>query len=167
MIRIGHGIDAHPLVAGRKLILGGVQIEHARGLQGYSDADVLAHAVTDAILGAMRAGDIGQLFPDSDPAYKGVDSLVLLSQVAELARERGYKILDIDCVVMAQAPRLAPYRDKMRENLAAALGIEVDSVGVKATTTEGLGFTGEGLGIQVSAVALLDDGRTPTARCSS
>ena len=160
MMRIGHGIDAHRLVSGRELILGGVHIEHECGLLGYSDADVVAHAVADAVLGAMRAGDIGQLFPGTDPAYEGANSLVLLSEVAQLARERGYTILDVDTVVIAQAPRLAPYRDQMRENLAASLGIDVASVGVKATTTEGLGFTGEGLGIEASAVALLDDGLT-------
>ena len=166
MIRIGHGIDVHRLVPGRELVLGGVRIEHDLGLLGHSDADVLAHAVADAVLGAMRAGDIGALFPDTDPAYEGADSIALLAEVARLAHEGGYEILDVDAVVMAEAPRLAPHREAMRANLARALGVDVASVGVKATTTEGLGFTGERLGIEASAVALLDDGHPSGARCS-
>ena len=159
MLHIGHGYDVHAFAEGRKLILGGVDIPHARGLDGHSDADVLAHALMDALLGAMRADDIGQLFPDTDPAYKGADSLVLLSHVAELARERGYRILDVDCTVAAQAPKMAPHRQAMRENLAAAMGVDVGQVGVKATTTEHLGFVGREEGIAAWAVALLEDGR--------
>lgn len=159
MLHIGHGYDVHAFAEGRKLILGGVDIPHARGLDGHSDADVLAHALMDALLGAMRADDIGQLFPDTDPAYKGADSLVLLSHVAELARERGYQILDVDCTVAAQAPKMAPHRAAMRKNLAAAMGVDVGQVGVKATTTEHLGFVGREEGIAAWAVALLEDGR--------
>ena len=159
MLRIGHGFDVHAFAEGRRLILGGVDVPCARGLAGHSDADVLAHALMDAVLGAMRAGDIGKLFPDTDPAYEGADSLVLMRRVAELARERGYRILDVDCTVAAQAPKLAPHRERMRENMAAALGVPVDAVGVKATTTERLGFVGREEGIAAWAVVLLDDGR--------
>jgi len=154
-IRIGLGYDVHQLVSGRRLILGGVDIPYERGLLGHSDADVLAHALADAILGALREGDIGRLFPDTDPAFEGADSLLLLAEVGRLATRRGYEIADCDCVVAAQAPRLSPYRDAMRANLAAALGIDVDRVGVKATTTEHLGFEGRGEGISAQAVALL------------
>lgn len=157
MLHIGHGYDVHAFTEGRKLILGGVDIPHRWGLDGHSDADVLAHALMDALLGAMRAEDIGQLFPDNDPAYKDADSLVLLSRVADLARERGYRICDCDCTVAAQAPKLAPHRQAMRENLARAMGIPVDAVGVKATTTERLGFVGREEGIAAWAVALLED----------
>lgn len=149
----------HAFAEGRRLILGGVDIPHTRGLDGHSDADVLAHALMDALLGAMRAEDIGQLFPDNDPAYEGADSLVLLARVADLARERGYTILDADCTIAAQAPKMAPHRDTMRQNLANAMGVEKDQVGVKATTTERLGFVGREEGIAAWAVALLDDGR--------
>ena len=159
MLRIGHGFDVHAFAEGRRLILGGVDVPCARGLAGHSDADVLAHALMDAVLGAMRAGDIGKLFPDTDPAYEGADSLVLMRRVAELARERGHRILDVDCTVAAQAPKLAPHRERMRENMAAALGVPADAVGVKATTTERLGFVGREEGIAAWAVALLDDGR--------
>ena len=159
MLRIGHGFDVHAFAEGRRLILGGVDVPCARGLAGHSDADVLAHALMDAVLGARRAGDIGKLFPDTDPAYEGADSLVLMRRVAELARERGHRILDVDCTVAAQAPKLAPHRGRMRENMAAALGVPVDAVGVKATTTERLGFVGREEGIAAWAVALLDDGR--------
>lgn len=159
MLRIGHGFDVHAFCEGRPLVLGGVDVPSERGLAGHSDADVLAHALMDALLGAMRAGDIGALFPDTDPAYEGADSLVLMSRVAGLARERGFRILDVDCTVAAQAPRLAPYRERMRANMAAALGVPVDAVGVKATTTERLGFVGREEGIAAWAVALLDDGR--------
>ena len=159
MLHIGHGYDVHAFAAGRKLILGGVDVPYERGLAGHSDADVLAHALMDALLGAMRAEDIGQLFPDTDPSYEGADSLVLLSRVAELARERGYQICDCDCTIAAQAPKLAPHRQAMRENLAAAMGVGVEAVGVKATTTERLGFVGRKEGIAAWAVALLDDGR--------
>ena len=159
MLHIGHGYDVHAFAEGRKLILGGVDIPHTRGLAGHSDADVLAHALMDAILGAMRAEDIGVLFPDTDPAYEGADSLKLLSHVAELARERGYAIVDCDCTVAAQAPKLAPHRQAMRENLAAAMGVDVSLVGVKATTTEHLGFVGREEGIAAWAVALLANAR--------
>lgn len=159
MLHIGHGYDVHAFAEGRRLILGGVDIPHTRGLDGHSDADVLAHALMDALLGAMRAEDIGQLFPDNDPAYEGADSLVLLARVADLARERGYTIVDVDCTIAAQAPKMAPHRDAMRQNLADAMGIEKAQVGVKATTTERLGFVGREEGIAAWAVALLDDGR--------
>lgn len=156
MLRIGHGFDVHAFADGRRLVLGGVDVPSERGLDGHSDADVLAHALMDAVLGAMRAGDIGKLFPDTDPAYEGADSLVLMSHVARLARERGFSILDVDCTVAAQAPKLAPYREQMRERMAAALGVDVEHVGVKATTTERLGFVGREEGIAAWAVALLE-----------
>lgn len=159
MMRIGHGYDVHRLVKGRKLILCGVDIPHTLGLLGHSDADVATHAVADAILGATRLGDLGKLFPDTDPAYEGADSLRLLSEVMRLARERGYRLVDCDCTIAAQAPKLAPHRDEMRANLARALGVGVESVGVKATTTERLGFVGREEGMAAWAVALLDDGR--------
>ena len=154
-LRIGQGYDAHQLVEGRKLIMGGVDIPHTRGLLGHSDADVLAHAVADALLGGVRGGDIGKLFPDTDPAYEGADSMKLLAAVAGFVRERGYEILDVDSVIAAQAPKLSPYRDQMRENLARAMGISPENVGVKATTTEHLGFEGREEGISTTAVALL------------
>lgn len=154
-LRIGQGYDVHQLVEGRKLIMGGVDIPHARGLLGHSDADVLAHAVADALLGGVRGGDIGKLFPDTDPAYEGADSMKLLAAVAGFVRERGYEILDVDSVIAAQAPKLSPYRDQMRENLARAMGISPENVGVKATTTEHLGFEGREEGISATAVALL------------
>ena len=154
-LRIGQGYDVHQLVEGRKLIMGGVDIPHTRGLLGHSDADVLAHAVADALLGGVRGGDIGKLFPDTDPAYEGADSMKLLAAVADFVRDRGYEILDVDSVVAAQAPKLSPYRDQMRENLARAMGISPENVGVKATTTEHLGFEGREEGISTTAVALL------------
>ena len=154
-LRIGQGYDVHQLVEGRKLIMGGVDIPHTRGLLGHSDADVLAHAVADALLGGVRGGDIGKLFPDTDPAYEGADSMKLLAAVAGFVRDRGYEILDVDSVVAAQAPKLSPYRDQMRENLARAMGISPENVGVKATTTEHLGFEGREEGISATAVALL------------
>lgn len=154
-LKVGLGFDVHAFAEGRKLILGGVRIPHERGLLGHSDADVLAHAVSDALLGAVRAGDIGKLFPDTDPAFKDADSLKLLAAVAALVRERGFAILDIDCVIAAQAPKLSPYRDAMRENLAAAMGVPVESIGVKATTTERLGFEGREEGISARAVCLV------------
>lgn len=154
-LRIGQGYDVHQLVEGRKLIMGGVDIPHTRGLLGHSDADVLAHAVADALLGGVRGGDIGKLFPDTDPAYEGADSMKLLAAVAGFVRERGYEILDVDSVIAAQAPMLSPYRDQMRENLARAMGISPENVGVKATTTEHLGFEGREEGISATAVALL------------
>lgn len=154
-LRIGQGYDVHQLVEGRKLIMGGVDIPHTRGLLGHSDADVLAHAVADALLGGVRGGDIGKLFPDTDPAYEGADSMKLLAAVADFVRDRGYEILDVDSVIAAQAPKLSPYRDLMRENLARAMGISPENVGVKATTTEHLGFEGREEGISATAVALL------------
>ena len=154
-LRIGQGYDVHQLVEGRKLIMGGVDIPHTRGLLGHSDADVLAHAVADALLGGVRGGDIGKLFPDTDPAYEGADSMKLLATVAGFVRDRGYEILDVDSVIAAQAPKLSPYRDQMRENLARAMGISPENVGVKATTTEHLGFEGREEGISATAVALL------------
>ena len=154
-MRVGLGYDVHAFAPNRKLILGGVDIPHTQGLDGHSDADVLAHAVADALLGAIRGGDIGKLFPDTDPAYKGADSLKLLAAVADLVRERGFCIVDIDCVIAAQAPKLSPYRDQMRTNLANACGIPVENLGVKATTTEHLGFEGREEGISAQAVALV------------
>lgn len=158
MLRIGHGYDVHRLVEGRRCILGGVDIPSQLGLLGHSDADVLAHALADAILGAARLGDIGQLFPDNDPAYEGADSLVLLSRVAQLVRSKGFDVVDCDCTVAAQVPKLAPYRQQMRQNLARALDVPVDNVGVKATTTEGLGFPGRKEGVEAWAVCLLKRG---------
>ena len=154
-LRIGQGYDVHQLVEGRKLIMGGVDIPHTRGLLGHSDADVLAHAVADALLGGVRGGDIGKLFPDTDPAYEGADSMKLLAAVADFVRDLGYEILDVESVIAAQAPKLSPYRDQMRENLARAMGISPENVGVKATTTEHLGFEGREEGISATAVALL------------
>ena len=155
MLRIGHGYDVHKLVEGRKLILCGVNVPHTLGLLGHSDADVATHAVADAILGATRLGDLGKLFPDTDPAYAGANSLRLLADVMRLARERGYELLDVDCTIAAQAPKLAPHREAMRENHAHALGVDVASVGVKATTTERLGFVGREEGMEAWAVALM------------
>lgn len=154
-MRIGYGYDVHKLTEGRKLILGGMEIPHEKGLLGHSDADVLLHAVSDALLGAAALGDIGRLFPDTDPAYKNADSLVLLTQVAGKLQEKGYTIGNIDATVAAQAPRLAPYIDGMRDKIAAACCIDRGAVSVKATTEEGLGFTGRKEGISASAVCLL------------
>lgn len=159
MLRVGHGYDVHKLVEGRDLILCGVKVPHTLGLLGHSDADVATHAVADAILGATRLGDLGKLFPDTDPAYAGADSLKLLEQVMSLARERGYELLDCDCTIAAQAPKLASHRERMRKNLAHALGVDVSSVGVKATTTERLGFVGREEGMEAWAVALMEYGR--------
>ena len=156
-MRIGHGYDVHRLVEGRKLILGGVEIPFEKGLLGHSDADVLAHAIMDALLGAAALGDIGKLFPDSDPAYAGADSLVLLRRVAEVLAEHGYGIGNVDATVLAQRPKLAPHIPEMRERLAAAMGIGPGQVSVKATTEEGLGFTGTGEGIAAHAVALIGE----------
>ena len=155
-MRIGHGYDVHRLVEGRKGIIGGVEIPYEKGLLGHSDADVLLHAVMDAVLGAMAAGDIGKLFPDNDPTYKGADSLVLTRRVAEVMVERGYRLGNIDATVIAQAPKMAPHIPLMRQNIAAAFGVEVDCVSVKATTEEKLGFTGSGEGIAAHAVCLLE-----------
>ena len=154
--RIGHGYDVHKLVEGRKLILGGVEIPHTLGLLGHSDADVLTHALMDALLGAAALGDIGHLFPDNDPAYAGADSLKLLTAVMERIRAAGYAVSNVDCTVLAQAPKLAPHILTMRERIAAAMGVTVDQVSVKATTEEGLGFTGAKQGIAAHAVALLE-----------
>ena len=154
-LRTGLGYDVHALAEGRRLILGGVDIPHDRGLDGHSDADVLAHAIADALLGAVRGGDIGKLFPDTDPAYKDADSLKLLAAVAAFVREQGFEILDVDSVIAAQAPKLSPYRDQMRANLAAAMGLSAENVGVKATTTERLGFEGREEGISATATCLV------------
>ena len=154
-MRIGHGYDVHRLVEGRKLILGGVEVPHTLGLLGHSDADVLTHAVMDALLGAAALGDIGRHFPDTDPAYAGADSLKLLDHVVELLEEKGYQVGNVDATILAQKPKLAPYIEKMRDNLAARMKVEPDQVNVKATTEEGLGFTGEGLGIAAHCVCLL------------
>lgn len=154
-IRIGHGYDVHRLVEGRKLILGGVDIPWHKGLLGHSDADVLAHAVSDSLLGALALGDIGAHFPDTDPAYKGADSIMLLRQVVALVGSRGYHLCNLDATVLAQAPKLAPHLPAIRHGLAAALGADLNQVSVKATTEEGLGFTGAGEGIAVHCVCLL------------
>ena len=155
-MRIGHGYDVHRLVEGRKLILGGVEIPFEKGLLGHSDADVLAHAVMDAVLGAAALGDIGQHFPANDPAYAGADSLELARHVARILSEHGYRVENIDATILCQRPKLAPHIPAMRANLAAAFGLPVDAVSVKATTEEHLGFTGEGLGIAAHAVALIE-----------
>ena len=155
-MRIGHGYDVHRLVEGRKCIIGGVEIPYEKGLLGHSDADVLLHAVMDAVLGAMAAGDIGKLFPDNDPTYKGADSLMLTRRVAEVMAERGYRLGNVDATIIAQAPKMAPHIPLMRENIAAAFGVDIDRVSVKATTEEKLGFTGSGEGIAAHAVCLLE-----------
>ena len=154
-MRIGHGYDVHRLVEGRKLILGGVEVPHTLGLLGHSDADVLTHAVMDALLGAAALGDIGRHFPDTDPAYAGADSLKLLDHVVELLEKKGYRVGNVDATILAQKPKLAPYIEKMRDNLAARMKVEPDQVNVKATTEEKLGFTGAEEGIAAHAVALL------------
>jgi len=154
-MRIGHGYDVHRLVENRKLILGGVQIPYEKGLLGHSDADVLLHAVCDALLGAAALGDIGKHFPDNDPAYCGIDSRKLLRHTVALIREKGYKIENIDCTVVAQRPKLKEYISEMCFNISADCEIEVSQVNIKATTEEGLGFTGEGLGISAHAICLL------------
>ncbi len=155
LMRIGQGYDVHRLVEGRKLILGGVEIPYEKGLLGHSDADVLLHAVMDALLGAAALGDIGQHFPDSDERDKGISSVELLKEVGKILQENGYLIENIDSTVIAQRPKLLPYRPQMAKNIADALGIEPDQVSVKATTEEGLGFTGAGEGISAQAIALL------------
>jgi 2-C-methyl-D-erythritol 2,4-cyclodiphosphate synthase len=154
-IRIGQGFDVHQLVPGRKCILGGVDIPHHVGLLGHSDADALLHAICDALLGALALGDIGKHFPDTDPRFKGIDSRELLRHTAALIRERGWQVVNVDCTVMAQAPRIGPHAAKMIENIASDIGIAQDCVSVKATTTEKLGFVGREEGIAVSAVCLL------------
>ena len=153
--RIGHGYDVHRLVENRKLILGGVEIPYEKGLLGHSDADVLLHAVSDALLGALALGDIGKHFPDTDPAYAGADSLKLLELVVEKVREQGYAVGNLDATVLCQKPKLAPYIGSMREKIAAVCGVSAEQVSVKATTEEKLGFTGEGLGISAHCVCLL------------
>ena len=155
-LRIGHGYDVHRLTEGRKLILGGVEISWEKGLLGHSDADVLTHAVMDALTGAARLGDIGKLFPDTDPAYEGISSLKLLEETGRLLEKRGYAVVNIDAVLLAQAPKIAPYKARMAENIAAALSIEAERVNVKATTEEGLGFTGDGSGMAAHAVVLVE-----------
>ncbi len=156
-MRIGHGYDVHRLTENRKLILGGVEIPYEKGLLGHSDADVLVHALMDAMLGAAALGDIGKLFPDNDDAYLGADSLVLLKKVSDLIREHGYTLSNADCTVIAQRPRLSPFIDEMRKRVAEAAGVDVGRISVKATTEEKLGFTGEGLGIAAHAVVLLEE----------
>lgn len=155
-MRIGHGYDVHRLVEGRKCIIGGVDIPHETGLDGHSDADVLVHAVMDALLGALALGDIGKHFPDTDPHYKGADSMALLRHVAALIAKEGYRLGNLDATVLAQAPKLAPHIMQMRENIAEALGCEVSRVSVKATTEEKLGFTGAKQGIAAHCVCLLE-----------
>ena len=154
--RIGFGYDVHRLIAGRKLILGGVEVVHSQGLAGHSDADVLTHAVMDALLGAAKAGDLGKHFPDSDPQYKGISSLLLLEKVRELLQSRGYSLVNLDATIVAQAPKLADYRSQMEDNLAQALQAKSEQINIKATTTEGLGFTGQKEGMAAYAVVLLE-----------
>ena len=155
-LRIGHGYDVHRLAAGRKLILGGVDIPYEKGLEGHSNADVLVHAVMDALLGAAGLEDIGCLFADSSEEFRGISSLVLLERVAGELKKRSVTVVNIDATILAQAPKLAPYRARMRRNIAGALGIDTEQVGVKATTEEGLGFTGDGSGMAAHAVALVE-----------
>jgi 2-C-methyl-D-erythritol 2,4-cyclodiphosphate synthase len=155
-VRIGQGFDVHQLVAGRRLVIGGVEIAHDKGLLGHSDADVLLHALCDALLGAAALGDIGRHFPDSDPAYKGIDSRELLRNVAKLLSDRGRRVVNVDATIIAEAPRMAPHIPRMVANIAADLGIEPHYVNVKATTTEKLGFTGRGEGIAAQAVCLVE-----------
>lgn len=155
-MRIGHGYDVHRLVEGRNLILGGVHIDYEKGLLGHSDADVLTHAAMDALLGAAALGDIGKVFPDYDDCYLGADSLALMREVISMLCENGYCVVNIDCTVIAQRPKLAPYISLMREKMAEAMGVNIDVVSIKATTEEKLGFTGEGLGIAAHAVALIE-----------
>ena len=156
-MRIGHGYDVHKLVEGRDLIIGGVKIEHTLGLRGHSDADVLLHAVSDALLGAAGLGDIGKHFPDTDPQYKGADSLKLLQIVAQRVQEAGYRVSNIDVTMIAQRPKLRPHIAQMEQNIASAVGVDVSRVNVKATTEERLGFTGEELGMACHAVCLLEE----------
>ncbi len=156
-MRIGHGYDVHKLVEGRKLILGGIEIPFEKGLLGHSDADVLTHALMDALLGAAALGDIGKLFPDNDPAFAGADSVELLKNVCAVIADAGYRVGNVDCTVIAQRPKLAPFIPDMRQKLAKAMEVDVTAVSVKATTEEHLGFTGEGLGIAAHSVALLEE----------
>ena len=156
MIRIGYGYDVHKLIAGRELFLCGEKIEYEKGLLGHSDADVALHALCDALLGAAALGDIGKHFPDTDERYRGISSITLLKEVMYLIREKGYKTVNADITISAQKPKLAPYIQKMRQNIADAMETEIDFISVKATTTEGLGFEGRGEGIYASAVALIE-----------
>ena len=156
-MRIGHGYDVHRLVNGRRLILGGVEVEYEKGLLGHSDADVLTHALMDALLGAAALGDIGKLFPDNDDAFLDADSVKLLKKVCAVVKEHGYKLGNADCTIIAQRPKLAPFIDKMRETLASAMDVPVSALSIKATTEERLGFTGEGLGIAAHAVCLIEE----------
>jgi 2-C-methyl-D-erythritol 2,4-cyclodiphosphate synthase len=155
-IRIGHGFDVHALVEGRKCIIGGVDIPHEKGLKGHSDADVLLHAICDALLGAAALGDIGKHFPDTDPRFKGIDSRELLRHVVALLKEKNYSVVNVDGTVIAEAPKLAPHITAMRENIAADMNVAIDRVNVKATTSERLGFTGRGEGIAAEAVCLIE-----------
>ena len=155
-LRIGHGYDVHRLVEGRRLILGGVDIPWEKGLLGHSDADVLVHAIMDALTGAARLGDIGKLFPDTDPAYAGISSIKLRREVGRLLGEKGFEVVNIDATLLAQAPKVGPYRPQMAANVAEALGIDPEQVNIKATTEEGLGFTGDGSGMAAHAVVLLE-----------
>lgn len=155
-LRIGHGYDVHRLVPGRRLVLGGVEISWEKGLLGHSDADVLTHAVMEALAGAAQMGDIGELFPDTDPTYMDISSIKLLEKVGELLEERGFAVVNIDAALLAQAPKIAPYKRKMSKNIAAALGVDTGQVNVKATTEEGLGFTGDGSGMAAHAVVLVE-----------
>ncbi len=163
-MRIGQGIDVHALAAGRKLVIGGVEIAYEKGLEGHSDADVLLHAVCDALLGAAALGDIGRHFPDTDSRYRNADSRMLLREVARKVADAGYRVVNVDATVVAQAPRLAPYMTRMIDNIAADLGIARDAVNVKATTSEGLGYTGRGEGIAAMAVVLIDEAASGRAR---
>lgn len=156
MYRVGHGFDAHRLVEGRRLVLGGVDIPFEKGLLGHSDADALIHAICDALLGATAMGDIGRMFPDTDERYRGISSLILLEHVAKEISSAGYRVSNIDTTVAAQAPRLAPHAELMRENIAKAVGVDISQVSVKATTTEKMGFTGRGDGIAAWAVAMIE-----------
>jgi 2-C-methyl-D-erythritol 2,4-cyclodiphosphate synthase len=155
-VRIGSGFDMHRLVEGRPLMLGGVKVPFALGLEGHSDADVLLHAICDALLGAAGLGDIGLHFPDRDPAFQGISSLILLQRTAAMIHDRGYRIVNIDATVVAQAPKISPFRFEMMERIAASIGIEADRINIKATTSEGLDAAGEGKGIAATAVALID-----------
>ncbi len=157
MLRIGQGYDVHRLVSGRRLVVGGVEIPHETGLLGHSDADVLLHAISDALLGAAAMGDIGCLFPDNDSRFKDADSLVLLSAVAEKLKESGFSIVNIDCTLIAQKPKMRPYIDEMRANIARACGISIEFVSVKATTEEGLGFSGREEGMAAQAICLIEN----------
>lgn len=156
MLRIGHGYDVHKLTEGRKLIIGGVVIPYEKGLLGHSDADVLLHAISDALLGAAALGDIGCLFPDNDEKYKGADSLVLLKEVVNVLDKNGYHVVNVDCTLIAQKPKMRPYIDQMRSNIASVCGVSVDFISVKATTEEGLGFSGSGEGMAAHAVCLIE-----------